>query len=179
MWQDEKPSMVWIMAWCQTGTLHYSDVIMGVIVSQITSLTIVYSTVYSDADQRKHQSSGSLAFVWGFHRGPVNSPHKGPVTRKMFPFDDVIMGDPVQQYISAELGGDELTHFSSIVLSFMRHHQMKTFSALLALCEGNTFTSGFPSQRPVTRSFYVFFGQPMNKRLSKQSKHWWVETQSH
>ena len=66
--------------------------IMGTIASQITSLTIVYSTVYSDADQRKHQSSVSLAFVWGIHRGPVNSPYKWPVTRKMFPFDDVIMG---------------------------------------------------------------------------------------
>ena len=74
--------------------LHYGDVIMGAIASQITSLTIVYSTVYSDADQRKHQSSASLAFVWGIHRGPVNSPHKWPVTRKMFPFDDVIMGYP-------------------------------------------------------------------------------------
>ena len=64
---------------------------MSAIVYQITSLTIVYSTVYSNADQRKHQSSASLAFVRGIHRGPVNSPHKGPVTRKMFPFDDVIM----------------------------------------------------------------------------------------
>ena len=64
---------------------------MGPLASQITSLTIVYSTVYSDADQRKHQSSASLAFVQGIHRGPVNSPHKWPVTRKMFPFDDVIM----------------------------------------------------------------------------------------
>ena len=70
---------------------HYGDVMMGAIASQITSLTIVYSIVYSDADQRKHHSSASLAFVWGIHRGPVNSPHKGPVTRKMFPFDDVIM----------------------------------------------------------------------------------------
>ena len=67
---------------------------MGAIASQITSLTIVYSTVYSDADQRIHQSSASLAFVWGIHRGPVNSPHKWPVTRKMFPFDDVIMTIP-------------------------------------------------------------------------------------
>ena len=72
---------------------HYSDVIMGAIASQITSLTIVYSAVYSDADQRKHQSSASLAFVGGIHRRPVNSPHKWPVTRKMFPFDDVIMVD--------------------------------------------------------------------------------------
>ena len=40
---------------------------------------------------KKHQSSASLAFVRGIHRWPVNSPHKGPVTRNMFPFDDVIM----------------------------------------------------------------------------------------
>ena len=64
---------------------------MGAIASLITRLKIVYSTVYSDADQRKHQSSASLASVWGIHRGPVNSPHKWPVTQKMFPFDDVIM----------------------------------------------------------------------------------------
>ena len=71
--------------------IHYDDVIMGVMASQITSLTIVYSTVYSGTDQRKHQSSASLAFVWRIHRGPVNSTHKWPATRKMFPFDDVIM----------------------------------------------------------------------------------------
>ena len=70
---------------------HYDDVIMSAVASQITSLTIVYSIVYSGANQRKHQSSASLAFVWGIHRGPVNSPHKWPVTRKMSPFDDVIM----------------------------------------------------------------------------------------
>ena len=70
---------------------HYDDVIMGAIASQITSLTIVYSTVYSGANQSKHQSSASLAFVRGIHWGSVNSPHKSPVTRKKFPFDDVIM----------------------------------------------------------------------------------------
>ena len=64
---------------------------MGQTASQITSLTIVYSTVNSGTDQRKHQSSASLGFVRGIHRGPVNSPHTWPVTRKMFPFDDVIM----------------------------------------------------------------------------------------
>ena len=52
---------------------------------------LFYSTVYSGADQRKHQSSPSLAFVWGIHRWSVNSPHKWPVKRKMFPFDDIIM----------------------------------------------------------------------------------------
>ena len=64
---------------------------MDAMTSQITSLTIVYSTVYSGADQRKHESSASLAFVRGIHRWPVNSPHKKPVTQKMLPFDDVIM----------------------------------------------------------------------------------------
>ena len=76
---------------CQIGMPHYDDVIMSAMASQITSLTIVYSAVYSATDERKHQSSASLAFVRGTHRSPVNSPHKGPVTRKMFPFDDVIM----------------------------------------------------------------------------------------
>ena len=70
---------------------NYCDVIMGVMASQITSLTIVYSIVYSDPDQRKHQSCASLAFVRGIHRGPVYSPHKWPATWKIFPFDDVIM----------------------------------------------------------------------------------------
>ena len=59
--------------------------------SQISSFTTVYSAVYWGGDQRKHQRSASLAFVWGIHRGPVNSPHKWPVARKMLPFDDVIM----------------------------------------------------------------------------------------
>ena len=54
--------------------MHYGDVIMGTMASQITSLIIVSSTVYSGGDQRKHQSSASLAFVRGIHRGPVNSP---------------------------------------------------------------------------------------------------------
>ena len=70
---------------------HYRDVITNAMVSQITSLTIVYSIVHLRADQRKHQSSASLAIVRGIHRWTVNSPHKGPVTWKMFPFDDVIM----------------------------------------------------------------------------------------
>ena len=77
---------------------------MGSMASQITSLTIVYSAVYSGAEQRKHQSSASLAFVWGIHRGPVNSPHKWPVTRKMIPFDDVIMKSGVCSVaVSAEM----------------------------------------------------------------------------
>ena len=70
---------------------HYSDVIMSAMAPQITGNSMVYSTVCSGADQRKHKKSASLAFVRGTHRWPANSPHKRPVTRKMFPFDDVIM----------------------------------------------------------------------------------------
>ena len=70
---------------------HYNDVIMGPMASQITSITIVYSTVYLGADKKTHQSSVQPAFVSGIDRRPVNSPHKRSVTRKTFPFDDVIM----------------------------------------------------------------------------------------
>ena len=64
---------------------------MSAMASQITSLPIVYPAVYSRRRSKKHQSSASLAFVRGIHRWPVNFPHKGPVTRKMFPLDDVIV----------------------------------------------------------------------------------------
>ena len=64
---------------------------MSAMASPITGVSIVYPTISSGIDQRKHQSSASLAFVRGIHRWPMNSPHKGPVTRKMFPFDDFIM----------------------------------------------------------------------------------------
>ena len=79
---------------------------MTMLASQITSLTVVYSIVYSGVNQRKHQSSASLAFVREIHRGPVNFPHKWPVTRKMFPFDDVIMCATYHQHII-----DENIHF--------------------------------------------------------------------
>ena len=63
---------------------------MSTMASQITCLTIVFSVVYSGEDQRKIQSSAHW-FCAGNSPGPVNSPHKGPVTLKMFPFDDIIM----------------------------------------------------------------------------------------
>ena len=70
---------------------HYSDVKMSAMASQITGVSIVYSTTCSSANQRKHQSSASLTFGRGIHLWQVNSPHKGSVTRKMFPFGDDIM----------------------------------------------------------------------------------------
>ena len=117
---------------------HYSDFIMTTIASQITSLMIVYSTVYSGADQSKHQSSASLAFVWGIHRGPVNSPHKWPVTRKMFPFDDVIMW---------------LNGFKP-----WWRHEMETLSTLLTLGKDiPPITDVFPSEGAVTLGIHVVF----------------------
>ena len=72
--------------------VQFNDVIMSTMASQITSLTmIVCSTVYSGVYKKTQQSFASLASVQGTHRRPVNSPQKGPVTRKMFPLDDVIM----------------------------------------------------------------------------------------
>ena len=79
---------------------HYSGFIMGTMASQVTGVSIVFSTVCSSAEQRKHQSSASKAFKRGIHRSPVKSPHKGPVTRKMFPFDDVIMEDELRTITS-------------------------------------------------------------------------------
>ena len=120
------------------GRSHYSDVIMGAMASQITSLTIVYPAVYSGADQTKHQSSMQLLTI----------PHKGPV-------------------------------ISEIVSIFMMTSSMETFPALLAICAGNSLVTGeFPSQRPMTRSFGIFFDLRQNKRLSKWWWCWWFETPS-
>ena len=79
---------------CMTAQhFHYNDVMMGAMASQITNFTIVYSTVYSRHRWKKYQSSASLASVRGIHLWPVKSPQKWPVTRKMYPFDDVIMSE--------------------------------------------------------------------------------------
>ena len=75
----------------QCKIYHNCDIIMGTMASQIISLAIVYTIIHSGTDQRKHQISTLLAFVWGIHRRLVNSLHKWPVTWKMFQFDDVSM----------------------------------------------------------------------------------------
>ena len=90
MWCQCRFLWLWGQCIAWRSELHYSDVIKSRMASQITSLTIVYSAVYSGTDQIKHQSSASPAFVRGINRWPLNSPHKAPVT-PMFPSDDVIM----------------------------------------------------------------------------------------
>ena len=82
----EFASRIW-----QHKLAHYYNVIMSTMASQVTSLTITYSSVCSGAGKKTHQISASLAFVRGIHRWPANSLRKGPVTRKMFPFDGVFM----------------------------------------------------------------------------------------
>ena len=77
---------------------HYKDVIMITVASQITSLTVV-SIIYSGADQRKHRSSASLAFVRGIHRDRWIPRTKGQVTQNMFPFDDIIMNTLVSRCV--------------------------------------------------------------------------------
>ena len=124
------------LAWSLLTTMneiknnHYNDVIMTVMLPQITSLMIVYSTVYSGADQRKHQSSTSLAFVRGIHWWPVNSSHKGPIRWKMFPFDDVVV--TVEDVV--------------IFLKSIRKRQhMDMLSVLLAFVRWIHLTGGFLS----------------------------------
>ena len=111
---------------------HYTGVIMSAIASQITSLTIVYSAVYSGADQRTYQSSASLAFVWGIHWWLVNSPHKGPVARKTFPFDDVIMITAISQTTSLNAFSWVIGILIQISLNFLPRDPMNNMPTLLS-----------------------------------------------
>ena len=137
---------------------------MGTVASQITSLRIVYTTVYSDADQRKHQSSASLAFVWGIHRGPVNSPHKWPVTRKIFPFDDVIMSDP------------RLPPFQKqwrILVRFSKPWQDKIRWGSITIryyAEQETLT-----QKPIDRKLWHMMGDEIHKMRREMADHKKIE----
>ena len=122
---------------------------MTAMASQITRLTIVYSAVYLGVDQRKHQRSTSLVFVRGIHRCSVNSPHKGPLTHKMFPFDDIILSFTVFSLRGPRLSGTNLdnkkgwrhkrttngnTVYTMCWFLLWWRHSMDTLPALFALC---------------------------------------------
>ena len=102
---------------------HYSDVKMDAMASQITSLTMVHSTVYLGADQRQHQSSASLTFVRGIHRWPVNSSHKGPVTWKCF---HLMTSSWMQWLVNAFCVRDKwpMDSFTNEANGFYVHHVM-------------------------------------------------------
>ena len=105
-----------------------NDVIMTTIASQITSLTAVYSTVYSDVRRSKKTPKLRVTGLWmGNSPGPVNSPHKGPVTRKMFPFDDVIIST---------------TCTISVMRSDIKCKEIFTFSRICSARKGLTRWSG-------------------------------------
>ena len=129
---------------------------MSTTASQITSLTIVYSTLYSGADQRKHQSSASLALVRGNHRWPVNSPHKGPVT-----CDDVIKGntfrvnDPLcgeftgHRWIPpAEASDAELWCFLWSALEHMVEYTIVNWDAIVLIMTSGYCNSAFRPSEP-------------------------------
>ena len=90
----------------------------GAIASQITSFTIVYLTVYSDADQRKHQSAASLAFVWGIHRGTGEFPAQMASNAEMFSFDDVSWSSASYRHQSHSSEGTQLWYHPGGLLSF-------------------------------------------------------------
>ena len=151
--------------------MHYNDVIMSAMASEITSLTIFYSTVYSGTDQRKYSKWILEAclndlvcqfdiVVNSFTRLCICTSHRHGVSSL------VLYGDKV-----SELKFKWRPAFDKV----LRVYRMMTSS------NGNIFRvpGEFPAQRPVTRSFDVFFDLRLNKRLSKQSWSWWFETLSH
>ena len=109
-------------------------------------------------------------FVLGIHRSSVNSSHKSQ-WRGAFS----LICAWINAWVNDREAGDLRRHRAH---PWWRH-QMETFFSLLAICAGNSPVPGeVPTQRPVTRSFYVFFDLRPNKRLSKQSWGWWFETLS-
>ena len=110
--------------------------------SQITSLTIVYSTVYSGADQETRQSPASLAFVWGIHRWPVNSPHKGPVTRKMFPFDDASCQVPL---VVKQRNAPRWSNWTSLLTTPSRNDKKNDLIHCTIITQSIVFTKKHPN----------------------------------
>ena len=142
------------------GQYHYNDVIMGVMAFQITNLKIVYWTVYSGADQRKHQSSESLAFVRGIHQWPVNIPHKRPVTWNMLPFDDVIMYlTPfilvVPRSYNERSRQISIRYHCSRICHAALSQETKCPTSVWATCE--VWSLLFPSLSPTTRGNAVWY----------------------
>ena len=126
-------------------TNHNRDVIMSAMASPITGVSIIFLIICSGADQRKRQSSASLAYVRGNPRQPVNSPRKGPVTRKMFSFDDVIMDVLIKlqlhrnsmhtmKYLTMMRNFDTLCHTSSAYQTNKRTHILYIYIYIPSSC---------------------------------------------
>ena len=145
---------------------------------------IVFSTVYPGADQRKHLSSASLAFVQGIHRWPVNSPHKWPVTRKMFPFDDIIMGVSSDFIAPATAARVKVLPQLTWPISFkIPGHEIHEHHAVFIPRERFPHYWRFgvgihwsPHRGPVMWIYDVCFVIGPNKLLNIQLSWWWFET---
>ena len=124
-----------------SGTRHKLHLSCGYCITICCYYIQAHVTHYSGSDQRKYQSSVSLAFVRGFHRWPVNSPHKGPVTRKIFPFDDVIMNfgyhqanDPIVRCTYIKILGNSWAMYISLwccmpaVFAVLEQHNKISYS---------------------------------------------------
>ena len=168
-WEDHRG--VYCPLWTRYTGFHYRDVIISTMASKITGVSIVYATVCSGADHKKHQSSASLAFGRGTHRWPVNSPHKGPVTRKIFPFDDVIMQLRIllkpkrwTLHIQTELVPKEhfLEHLWILRIVFKR---IKLFKKC---CWKDIWTRSFGSTRSAEIRFKLWFDQFSCNRFTEQ-----------
>ena len=137
---------------------HHSDVIMSAMAILITRVSKVRSTVCAGADQRKHQSFASLAFVRGIHRWPVNSPHKGPVTQKMFPFDDVIMqnnySDVKMSAVASRITGVSMVGSTACLGADQRIHHSST--SLVFGREIHRWPANSPHKGQVTRKIVPF-----------------------
>ena len=133
---------------------------MSTMVSQITSLTIVCPTICSDAGQRKHQSSASLAFLRRIHRWPVNSQHKWPVTRKMFPSDDVIMKLHTREYMP-----QNTYHDKSTLVQVMSWCHQATSHYLSQWWPGSMSPYGVRMQQRVNAGFETLIKLSCNENL--------------
>ena len=132
---------------------------------------------FSDDSDFKPRKNNLLQNQIGLHTSKTRVCGKWnytvPSLTKIFDSDQMIM-----QSLGTHTGKYS-SWIWNIGKSWWRHH-METFSALLAICAGNSPVPGeFPAQRPVTRSFDTFFDLRLNKRLSKHSWGWWFETLSH
>ena len=152
---------------------------MNAMASQITILTIVYSTVYS-ADQIKHQSSASLTFVRGVHRWPGNSSHKWPVTRKMFPFDDVTKSFSRLPFLfrlqTSVVIATKMSEVSIIFLSILNHNYTTIhiyFFISNIFIQGEPFSWDCSTMGPCliqNHADKIFMTQQPSKKVSNKKK---------
>ena len=131
---------------------------MGTMAAQITRLTIVYSTVYSRRRPKKTSKLHVTGLVREIHRWQVNSPHKGPVTRKMFPFDDVVMlcrhGVAFQTF--AEATANITSNFIDVVQRLWKKRNGTSVIGFL-LCKKKTYRNGMDCM--YSNSFHVWWDE--------------------